>query len=760
MQLDDTQHTPAPSTLAWNRVRLHKKPIKNRHLAIVVISAGGMLPIAYLPDAWAQNTPAVTKEINETVSSAAKSSTATLAPITITGTGGLNATSEGTGSYVPSAITVGSKIPQTIRETPFSVTIITRERLDDQNVTNIQDVLKQTTGMTVTRYDGAGNANSISSRGFSIGSIQLDGLPTSQDTSYTTGLDAAIYDRIEVLRGPAGLLQGAGEPGGTINLVRKRAQPGFAGNVGLMLGSWDTKRASVDVTSSLVESGRIRARVVGVIDKRNSYVDIVKNDKTVGYGTLEFDLTPDTTFSLGAARQNLDTVRDLGLPTYADGSLLDISRSTFAGRSANTQRQETSQMFAELEHHLDNGGLLKLAAREGKRYSSDYGVRASSPVNPLTGEVKMQGAASRRQTIDTNFDAFLSTPFELGGHTQRALLGLSHSIKETKRASAPNSNAGGMLNIFDPDYNVAIPDMDIGPYSSESTLTETGLYGQLQLKPVDRWTFLLGGRMSWWDSESRNLLTGVVTPIPNSSPKFTPMAGVIFDLNGHSSLYASYAQTFVPQTNLDINGTVLPPRTGSQMEMGIKSEFFDKRLITHLAAFRILDKNRAMADPDDITGNSAIAGGEVRAQGWEAEISGEIRPGLELIAGYAYTNTKYLKAPSNQRGQVFSAVTPKHSANLWIKKTWQDGMLRRVSLAAGLRSVSSFYAESGGVRIHGSGYTVVNGQIGYQFNKTTHASLMVNNLLDKKYYEKVSGTSRQNFYGEPRNVMLTFRTAW
>jgi TonB-dependent siderophore receptor len=746
----------APDTISNNDVRV--LPHASNHLkqAIVAGTLGAGLALPWFT-AYAQDTAPRQEVAAESLET---NSAALLAPIKVSGRRRTDATSEGTASYAAQAATVGSKISQSIRETPFSISVITRQRLDDQNVTNIQDVLKQTTGMTVTRFDGAGNANSISARGFSIGSIQLDGLPISQETSYSTALDTAIYDRIEILRGPAGLLQGAGEPGGTINLVRKRAHPGFAGGVGLMLGSWNTRRAEFDVNSSLVESGRIRARVVGVVDKRDSYVDIVKNDKTLGYGTLEFDLTRATTLSFGAVQQKLDTVRDLGLPTYADGSLLDISRSTFAGRSDNTQRQETSEMFAEMEHHLDNGGLLKFAAREVERYSSDYGVRANSAVNPMTGEVRMQGAASRRKTTDRNFDAFLTTPFELGGRRQQALLGVSHSIEEDERASAPNNNAGGMLNIFRPDYNAALPLMNVGPYTSASTLTKTGLYGQLQLKPLDRWTFLLGGRMSWWDSESRDLLTGKVTPVPNSSPKFTPLVGAIYDLNEQSSLYASYAQTFVPQTDVDISGKVLPPRTGSQMELGIKSEFFDKRLITHLAAFRILDKNRAMADPDDINGNAAIAGGEVRAQGWEAEISGQLRPGLEIIAGYAYTNTKYLRAPANQLGQVFSSATPKHSANLWIKRTWREGLLNRWSVAAGLRTVSSFHAESGGVRINGSGYTVLNGQVGYQFNKTSSATLTVNNLLDKKYYEKVSGVSRQNFYGEPRAVMLAFKTAW
>lgn len=695
---------------------------------------------------------------NDSVSNA---STTTLPAVHVTAVS--DGSSEHTGSYAAQAVTIGSKIPQTVRETPFSISVVTRQRLDDQNITKIEDVLKQTTGMTVTRFDGGGNANNIMARGFAIGSIQLDGLPISQATNYTTALDTSLYDRIEVLRGPAGLLQGAGEPGGTINLVRKRARADFAGNAAVMLGSWDARRGEFDVTSKLVESGAIRARVVGIVDNRDSYVDLVKNDKTVAYGTIEMDLSPQTTLSLGASQQKLDTVRDLGLPTYANGTLIDLPRSTFAGRSGNTQKQETSEMFAELEHRLSGGGLMKLSAREVDRYTYDYGVRGNSAPNPLTGLMNLQGAASERTTTNRNLDAYITTPFELGGRTHRALVGVSYSTEDDKTASTTTGAAGGgTLNIFQPNYNVALPVMNIGPYTAGVNQTQAGLYGQVQLKPWDRWTFLLGGRVSRWETESRNLITGVSAPVQKPKPQFTPLTAAIFELNDHSSLYGSYAETFVAQTAIDVNKNLLPARTGSQIEFGIKSEFFNKRLNTHLAVFRILDNDRAIADPNVPT--ASIAGGEVRSQGLEAEISGQIRPGWELTAGYAYTDTKILKAAVSDIGQIFSPGTPKHNVNLWTKHTWRDGAFKRWSVAGGLRAVSDTYALSGSgnniIRINAPAYTVVNAQVGYQISPTTSLSLTVNNLFDKTYYEKVSLPSRQNFYGEPRAVMLALRTAW
>ncbi len=237
--------------------------------------------------AWA--TPLSIAFAQQSDTAATAVATTTLPEVRVTASD--DASSELTHSYAAHAVTVGSKIPQTLRETPQSISVVTRQRLDDQNITKIEDVLKQTTGVNVTRLDGAGNFNSVQARGFDIGTIQLDGLAISQGANYSTALDTAIYDRIEVLRGPAGLLQGAGEPGGTINLVRKRARADFSGSVGLMLGSWDTRRAEFDLTSKLDEDGRIRARVVGLVDDRESFVNDLESKKSLGYGTVEIDLT-------------------------------------------------------------------------------------------------------------------------------------------------------------------------------------------------------------------------------------------------------------------------------------------------------------------------------------------------------------------------------------------------------------------------------------------------------------------------------------
>src|SRR5690606_5973751 len=162
---------------------------------------------------------------------------------------------------------------------------------------------------------------------------------------------------------------------------------------------------------------------------------------------------------------------------------------------------------------------------------------------------------------------------------------------------------------------------------SETKQTQKGLYGQVQLKPGDGWTFLLGGRFSKYETEARNPITGVPGKGSDPGTKFQPLVAAIYEIDKNSSLYASYAETFVGQTAQDKNQNILSPRTGSQVELGINSEWMNKRINTHLAIFQIIDKDRAITDPSEPT--ASIAGGKVRSQGFEAEISGQVRPGWE-----------------------------------------------------------------------------------------------------------------------------------
>lgn len=662
-------------------------------------------------------------------------------------------TTEGTGQYTARQLSVG-KMDQAPREIPQSISVITRQQLDDRNVTKVEDAVKFSTGINVTRLDGAGNYNTFQSRGFDLGAIQLDGVPIPQG-NYST-LDTAMYDRIEVLRGPAGLLQGGSEPGGTVNLVRKRAPGKPMLNADAAVGSFGLRRGTVDVGGALNASGTVRARAVAVAEDRDSHVDTVFNNKRLGYGTLEWDIAPSTTLSIGGAQQRVRASIDQGLPTYADGRLASLPRGAFSGLAANRQDLETTDLFAELEHRLAGGGTLRLSARDVDRTAYYRSARANSALS-ANGNFTMETVDGLTHVKTRNYDLFANLPVQVAGRTHRLLVGASHS----ENKSFDNNFGYGpsyQVNLLTPNYAQAYPDIQLPGYTAITTRTEKALYGQAQISVADSVKLLAGGRLSWADAVTRSTSTGAATSVADPGRQFVPSVAVLWDFHPQYTAYAGYSETFVVQSQLDAAKKLLEPRTGKQVEVGVKGEFLDKRLQAHAAIFRIIDESRAMADPN--VANASIAAGKVRSQGFEAEVSGQPQPGWDVVAGYAYNDTLYLRAPVAQVGQVFSPVTPRHSVNLFTRYAFTSPALRGFSIGGGLSYRSDFFAQSGALRITSGDYVLASAQVGYQINDQLALNLSVDNLFDKTYYEKVSIVARQNFYGEPRRVTLSLKARY
>lgn len=679
-----------------------------------------------------------------------------LAPVRIEGVARNAGQTEGTGSYTTNAVTIG-KTPTSLRETPQSMSVVTRQRLDDQNISELGSALKSVTGLTVRRNDGTGLFNFYDARGYTSDVIMRDGMSMQGDVGNQVTLDLAIYDRVEVQRGAAGLFKGAGDPGVTINLARKRALVPlqFSGQLGY--GSWDTYRGEADVTGALTDSGHVRGRLVAVGDDRESYLKGVESNKKLLYGTLEFDLTENTTLSVGGAYQDSHSIFSRGLPAYADGRLLDVSRSTDLVASWTPFDGTTIEGFAELEHRLDTGGSFKFAARHDKTKSTSTSLQAASAV-PASGMVPFIARDNRRDPTDTSLDAFFDTPFEFGGQKHNFLIGADYRIR-TLEAFERRSGLIGTFNVLSFDPN-SVPEPTAYPTINTNQRNETesyGLYNQIRIKPIDALTLIGGARLSWYESETLNRLTNNVSK-SEASAEFTPYGGIVVDLNSSLSLYGSYAQIFQPQTQTTVTGDVLPPRIGSQIETGIKGEFFDKRLNAHAAVFRIQDENRALADPANP--GFSTAAGEVRSQGFEAEINGQLAERWNITAGYAYTTTEFITGTATQTGQSFSTSTPKHTFNLWTQYKFPENFLPGLELGGGFRAVSDFHTQVGNARFQGDAYTVASLAVGYKINEHFHAALNVENLFDATYYERVLSSTGGSYYGAPRSFMLTLRGTW
>ena len=651
---------------------------------------------------------------------------------------------EGLDSYAAPAATIGLG-QHTLRETPNSVSVITRQRIEDQNMVTLADAMQYTTAVKVTSY-GTSTAG-IESRGYTIDHYQIDGLSSSARV-YENNFSLAMFDRLEVLRGPAGLLQGAGDPGGTINFVRKRALDTFGLSARTSAGSWNNYYADIDVTGPLNEDRSLRGRVVAAYQDRHYFTDYAWTRQPMLYGTLEYDFTPGTTLSVGASWQRSHGRPFFGLASYEAGGFPDVPRSTYIGTSWGRQTQEVARGFAELEHKLDGGGTARVLAAYQRRNNPSAFSWGNSYADPATGNVNVIPYYSTGQEHEFSIDGRVTLPMQWRGLKQEFVLGANY--QRLRSDSSYNGLTWGEngfdQDIFHPNIDVPKPVIALD-WPSSARQTQSGLYGAARIKPWQPLTLIAGARLAWFRNEDL-LAPGNAL---GANGQVVPYAGAIYDLSREFSAYASYSDIFSPQADTDYLGRYLSPRKGRQYEVGIKGAHLGGQLLSSVALYRIEDVNRAMADPSHP--NASIAAGEVQSEGMEAELSGRIAPNWKFTAGYGYNTTRQVRASADQQGLNFSTQFPRHTVSLWTDYRFSDDTLRGLSLALGMKMRSSIYDTSNLWRQ--GAVTVFALQAGYQFTPSLRGTLTVNNLLDKHYRDRVDGWSRQSYFGEPRSIMFT-----
>jgi outer membrane receptor for ferric coprogen and ferric-rhodotorulic acid len=687
-----------------------------------------------------------------------------------------DATTEGSGSYATRAVTIG-KGTHTLKEIPQSVTVMTRKQMDDQDLTDLKDAANKTTGLVGVQ--GVGKGMILTSRGFQIDDWQYDGVPIPRNT-YALGnwatQDLIFFDRMEVLRGASGLLQGTGSPGGAINLVRKRGQNASTVTVTGKAGSWDHYGLQLDAGGPLNQTGTVRGRFVADEDQSDSFIDYEWSKTHSLYGALDIDLREDTTLGLAVSRSDSESRPMIrGLPRYADGKPVDLSRSTYSGARWNHSDIDVTTVYADLEHRFNDDWAFKVGAVRMTEANKAKNQRLQTSGAGLEAD----GSGVQYADFVTDFDSTkigldmnLTGRFEALSMQQEVMVGGNYAqLKSDDRFARTFNNSSD--TIFGIDHNRPEISYDgllntTGGRATPSKydIRQKGLYGSWRIKPIESLTLVLGSRVSWYDyrytSSTQVAFSNVAIPdadsTTNETGEVTPYAGIVYDLNREWAVYASYTDVFEPQTVRDTGGSMLKPVIGSNYEIGLKGELLDGRINTSLAVFRYDQENRPV---NDLASGFACDGwycstssGKVRSQGIDAEISGEVLTGLQLFAGYTYNTTKYLEDPDNE-GKVFSNWTPKHMLRVWSNYQF-SGDWSRVSTGLGFTTQSHTLGYEHTFDV--PGYTVWNARLGYQLTKEIGLALNANNLFDKHYYtagyDQLNGN---NNFGDPRNMMFSVK---
>ena len=571
----------------------------------------------------------------------------------------------------------------------------------------------------------------------------------------------AMYDRVEVLRGAAGLMTGTGNPSGTINLVRKR--PTDAPQVSLTgsLGSWNNLRGEIDASGPLNAAGTLRGRAVVALQDTDTFKRAYRHERQLVYGTLEADIAPRTRLSLGGYynREDNPGADWNGLPTRRDGSFYPLPRSARVTPDWAYWNKENASLFAELEHGLGNGWKTQLTARVLQAKMDMLGTYLY-PLEDSADFGQGVGAYAYKKT-QYSLDAFAQGPWQWLGRTHEMVFGAS--VRQNSDDDGPGGWPSDYQQIVDPmtwdPGSVARPAINT-LWSRRGHQRQLGAYGTLRLSVAQPLTALLGARV---DSYSYDMLTRSGEWSDSSRyrvhDRITPYAGLVYALDSRHSAYASWTSVFQPQSNQGARGALLDPVTGRNLELGIKGEYAQGRLQASAALFQINQKNLPLQLPQSQCSPNVAScyaqTGEVRSRGVEFELAGAVTPSLQLMAGYTYNRAQHVRdSDVAKAGTPYDTQTPRHllklSARYQLPGAWQ-----RWSLGGSVRTRSE--TRSAGYGVRQGGYTLVDLMASYQFSRQLDIRLNINNLTDKYYYQAIGSTQDNNHFGAPRNVLLTAR---
>ncbi|HWW63277.1 MAG TPA: TonB-dependent siderophore receptor [Sphingomonadaceae bacterium] len=640
-----------------------------------------------------------------------------------------------------------------LRETPQSITVVDRQRIDDFALTNINDLLEQTVGVTVQRNET--DRTDYTARGFAITNLQVDGIGLPLLAAVEGDLDTILFERVDVVRGANAIMTGIGNPSATINYLRKRPTAEFQANASASLGSFDMWRLEGDVSGPLNAAGTIRARVIGAHEERNSYLDYNKVNRDVVGGLLAWDIVPGLTATIGYSRQDnrADGVLWGALPlVYSDGSRIPYARSASTSAPWTYANVVNQSAFGELTYQLGGDWSVRGVFTYNDLDSHALRIYAGGTPDPETG-LGVTGSSGFYPTRNKQYliDGYASGSVELFGRRHQIAVGVSNGwLRETEYEADPG------VEIDYGDIRELSSFVPVEPSFPEAELQGrehdrlTRVYGAIHLNFTDQLKGVAGVSAVWLKT------TGFSygSDLARNDHKVSPYAGLLFDLTPHLTVYASYTDIYAPQSQVDIDNRRLVPAKGTSVEGGIKGSWLDGRLYATAALFKARQRGLAtyvgtFDGSDGPLGVDYYEGVDTTSKGFEVEVSGRVTDHWLLSGGFTH-----LKIHDDQ-GQKARTFVPRNAFKLaatYEVPEWHD-----LKLGAQFRYQSRISAtdDTGGLPIRQSGYAVLDLLAGVRLADHVHASVNVRNVTNRKYLNSLEWG--QAFYAAPRSAIGTIR---
>ncbi|PMY33851.1 TonB-dependent siderophore receptor [Pseudomonas sp. GW456-L14] len=668
---------------------------------------------------------------------------------------------------------IATKTSTALLETSQSVSVVTREQMDDQGSQTVSQAMRYTPGVLTNPYGATHRYDYVAMRGFNDGSVDniyLDGLKSMGDsgTYSTMQVDPYFLERVDILKGPSSVLYGRSSPGGLVALTSKKPLFEPYHQIQATVGTQGQRGMGFDFSGPVDDDKRIAYRLTGLADRSDTQFDHNKEKRYALAPTLSIDFTDDTSLTLQAYLQHdPDGGYHSGMP--ADGALHPrngrrISENFFEGEPGIDRYKRDQQSFGyQFEHRFND----VFTARQNFRYLDSkvkldqvYGYGWTTPTSNELNRYYTGGDEKLHAFI---VDNMLQAEFLTGATKHTVLMGADYQRRKTVVDWTSGSVAP--INAFDPVYgNSAISYYD--PVSYLRRLEQTGVYLQ-DLIEMDQWRFSLGLRQDWVETSDENRLAEasrpVGTEINDKRTKLTGRAGALYLFDNGLAPYISYSESFNPNSYADSAGNPLAPTDGTQWELGLKYQPPGTDDLYTASLFRIDQENLATKLPQE---NFYRAVGAVRSQGLELEVHLQLNDNLKLLGSYTFTDIEYSKSMISTLSTATDIIenkgnsptqAPRHMASLWADYKFDSGSLDGLRLGGGVRYVGYSWADAENTMKVPS-YTLFDASVGYDLGKVglkgVDVRLNANNLTNESYIASCASLSFC-YMGEERNVAAT-----
>ncbi|WP_095181388.1 TonB-dependent siderophore receptor [Pseudomonas sp. Irchel 3F6] len=669
--------------------------------------------------------------------------------------------------YTATRTAAGTKTDTALVEAPRSISVATRQQMDDRSVHSLDDAVRYMPGITASSYGSDTRADWLRVRGFEPTQF-LDGLPLPKGVYANPKQETWNLDRLALLRGPASSVYGQTPPGGLLDMVSRRPSAEASNEIQLQYGSDNHRQINFASTGKIDDAGQFLYGLSGVVRDSGTQVDHVDNKRYNIAPSLTWNIDDDTKLTLLSQFTRDDTgITSQFLPiqgTKIKSPLGDISHHKNLGDPDWEYYDRTYYALGyAFEHRLNDVWQFKQNLRYTK---SDLSFQSLTPGSYPFTTVDAEGNVGRTSTsvdedisqfaVDNNFQADFAT----GEIRHTLLLGLDHQRSNTNYTSIFGD--GLQTNVNNPIYGQPIvrPARSTAFYDYNQKTYQTGLYVQDQMA-LDQWRLTLGGREDWVHT-STQFINQSDTTNTQRDKKFSGNAALSYVFDNGFVPYLSYAESFQPTTGADATSTgSLKPTEGKQWELGIKYQPPGSKTLLTAAVYDLTQKNVAV---NTFVNNVSVTSqtGEVKVKGLELEAVSDVTDNLKVIAAYTLAKSEVQKGiDKGNRLQLM----PNQQASLWTDYTWHAGVLDGFGIGAGVRYTGNTYGDKANTWLgKADAYTVFDASVHYDLgrldNSLKGASLAVNatNLFDKDYISTCD--SFYCYYGDQRSVVASATYKW